>query len=612
MQSNQRPGLIMIVAALLVMLAMGYLLFDYERNNRAELARAQGIDLVRLLGGMPFNQLVPATGQKSFLEVLKRGQSNVDFAYGAVVDVDGRIASEVTRSGVIIPMAAIDTEPANWLGQHIVSAAAGNSQFIESFGPVFQDGKHMGFVRMGYYEPEISFGYHDMPFLATLMLPIFLLVPLFYFLMRQEIKPLKQISESFDKLADRAGLSPVELQPTAELSDFMAQFSGYIEATQNRIEALNQQQEDLQMSGKLLTYRNNRIDVILQNFPDAIMVIDEAGEVSFVNGKTHRLLGVEPGSMLGKKIREWCNIPEIIPLLTFGAGKSDIQVHQNTVNLRIHGEDMSSLQFNVFPLFIPNDESRILGRLVVIRDVSENHMMRQRQNEFISHISHELKTPLNVLSMYSESLLTEGADNEEYRIEAVNVIHDEVERLSTLINNLLAINQYELGGVVAQRNNVRMHEFLEDTYNSFAKSKKHQNVEFELDIPHEMSMVYIDKDLFRIAINNLLTNAIKYNKPGGRVSMSASEGPNGIEIVVADEGYGIDEEDGQQVFNKFFRSTNEDIRKQVGHGLGLSLAKQIVLMHHGEIDFNSEAGKGTRFFIRLEKMSSHITDAAAS
>ena len=253
MQSNQRPGLIMIVAALLVMFAMGYLLFDYERNNRAELARAQGIDLVRLLGGMSFSQLAPANGQHSFLKVLKRGQSNVDFAYGAIVDVDGQITGEVTRSGVIIPTATVDNEPANWLGQHIVAAATGNSRFIESYGPVFQDGKHMGFVRLGYFEPGISFGYYDMPFLATLMLPIFLLVPLFYFLIRQEIKPLRQISESFDKLADRAGLSPVELQPSAELSDFMAQFSGYIEATQNRIEALNQQHEDLQMAGKLLT-----------------------------------------------------------------------------------------------------------------------------------------------------------------------------------------------------------------------------------------------------------------------------------------------------------------------------------------------------------------------
>lgn len=602
----------MIFAALLVMVAMGYLLFDYQRTNRVKLAHDQGLDLVRLLGGMPWNELIPDAGRKSVLEVLKRGQGNADFAYVAIVDVDGRIVSEVTRSGVIVPLTEIDDEPSDWLRQHIVTGMNADNRFIESHGPIFDNGKHMGFVRLGYFEPGFSFGYRDMPFLATLMLPIFLLVPLFYFLLRQEIKPLRQISERFDKLADKVGFSPVELQPTRELTDFMTQFSGYIEATQDRIEALHQQRQDLEMSGKLLTYKNNRIDAILQNFPDAIMVIDEAGEVSYVNGKTHRLLGVEAGSMLGRKTREWCEIPEIMPLLTFGDVKTGIQANQNTVDIRSGSDGMKSLQFNVYPLFVPNDESRILGRLVVIRDVSENHLMRQRQNEFISHISHELKTPLNVLSMYSESLLTEGIDNEEYRVEAVNVIHDEVERLSTLINNLLAINQYELGGVVAQRNNVRMHEFLEDIFDSFAKSKSYQGLEFELDIPHEMSMVYIDKDLFRIAINNLVTNAIKYNKSGGRVTMSASEDHNSIEIVVADEGYGISEEDRQQVFNKFFRSTDENIRKQVGHGLGLSLAKQIVLMHHGELDFKSEAGKGTRFYIRLEKVSSQIVDAAAS
>ena len=92
---------------------------------------------------------------------------------------------------------------------------------------------------------------------------------------REEIKPLKQISERFDSLADKAGLTHVELQPSRALSDFMEQFNSYIEATQTRIEVLNQEHENLQMSSKLLTYRNNRIDTILQNFPDAIVVIDE-------------------------------------------------------------------------------------------------------------------------------------------------------------------------------------------------------------------------------------------------------------------------------------------------------------------------------------------------
>ena len=612
MKTNQRFGLIMIVATLLVMVATVYILFDYQRGDREKLARAQGLDLVRLLSGMPWRELIPENGRRGFLEVLQRGQGNPDFAYGAVVEIDGRVASEVTRSGVIVPPADIADEPTSWLGQRIVTSRGGTARFIESHAPVFAEGVHRGFVRLGYFQPQFSFSFRQMPFLATLMLPIFLLVPLFYFLLRQEIKPLKQISERFDHLADQAGLTHVELQPSRALSDFMEQFSSYIEATQTRIEVLNQEQEDLQMSSKLLTYKSNRIDTILQNFPDAIIVIDEAGEVSYANGKVGRLLGVEHEEIIGKKPREWCRDPNIVPLLTFGDVKSSLQANQDTVQVRLEDNSEKSLQFSVYPLFVPNDESRILGRLVVVRNVSETHLMRQRQNEFVSHISHELKTPLNVMAMYSESLLTEGAENEHYRTEAVNVIRDEVERLSTLINNLLAINQYELGGVVAQRKHVRMHEFLEDAFDNVTKSRGDKDLEFDLDIPREMSMVYIDKDLFRIALNNLLTNAIKYSKPGGKVGMTAAENEDSIEIVVSDEGYGIDEADKKQIFNKFFRSTDDNIRQQTGHGLGLSLARQIVQMHHGELSFTSELGKGSQFTIRLEKVSTQIMDAAAS
>jgi len=323
----------MIVATLLVMFVTVYLLFDYQREERENLARAQGLDLVRLLGGMSWSELVPENGGQGFLEVLKRGQGNPDFAYGAVIDVTGVLQTEVTRPGVIVPPAKIGEEPAGWLGQLVVSSSDGVTRFIESHAPVFIDGSHRGFVRLGYFEPHLSLSLNQMPFLATLMLPIFMLVPLFYFLLRQEIKPLKQVSERFDHLADTAGLNHVELQPSRALSDFMEQFNSYIEATQTRFETLQKQQADLQMSGKLLTYRNNRIDAILQNFPDAIVVIDEAGEVSYANGKVGRLLGVEHEQIIGKKPREWCSDPSIVPLLTFGDVKSSMQANQDTVQV---------------------------------------------------------------------------------------------------------------------------------------------------------------------------------------------------------------------------------------------------------------------------------------
>ena len=612
MPVNQRLGLSMIIATLLVMVAITYIFFDYQRDNRETLAKTQGLDLVRLLGGMSWDELIPANGRKGFLEVLNRGQSNPDFAYGAVVDMDGNFATEVTRSGVIIPVGSLPTEPATWLGQRILRARDDGAYFIESHAPVFDNGVHKGFVLLGYHQPKLSFGFRQMPFLATLTLPIFLLTPLFYFMLRQQMKPLDQISKNIEKLAGQGGLYQVELQPNQELGDFMAQFGHFIEATQSKIKSLNEQHDSLQMSGKLLTYKNNRIDAILQNFPDAIMVIDEAGEVSYVNGKIQRLLGIDSDDVMGKKPREWCQDPQIIPLLTFSDAKSSLRANQNTIHIKLEDEIEKSLQFNVYPLFVPTDESRILGRLVVVRDVTEGQMMLQRQTEFVSHIAHELKTPLNVMAMYSESLLTEGTDNEAYRVEAVNVIHDEVERLSTLINNLLAINQYELGGVVAQRKHVRLHELLDDAFLNISKGRSDKKLKFDLEIPREMSLVFIDKDLFRIAINNLLTNAIKYSKPGGKVSLSALENENNIEIRVSDEGYGIAEQDQTKIYDKFFRSNAEDIREQTGHGLGLSLARQIILMHHGELSFTSELDKGSEFVIKLEKMSSQILDVANS
>ena len=203
--------------------------------------------------------------------------------------------------------------------------------------------------------------------------------------------------------------------------------------------------------------------------------------------------------------------------------------------------------------------------------------------------------------------MTEGADNEEYRVEAVNVIHDEVERLSTLINNLLEINQYELGGVTAQRKHVRMHEFLEDAFNNVTRVRADKNLEFDLDIPREMSMVFIDKDLFRIAVNNLLTNAIQAMPSGGPIEVAISSDPATVPVDVppADDGFvcvsicdsgaGMTEDEAEHIFEPFF--TTKETGK--GTGLGLSIAYGIVREHHGWIYVDSKKGQGTQFRVYL-------------
>lgn len=599
--TNEKSGIIMLLASLLVMALTVFFLFNFDISNREKQAREQGLGLARLMSSMPWSEVVNQPGRKGLLEAFRQGQSNPDFAYGIVVDVSGRVKSEVTAAGVIAPNSSLPTEPTSWLGQREVGSKDAENSYLETHAPLFQDGTHMGFVRLGYRQPDFRFGYAQLPIVATITLPIFLLMPLYYFFLRQEIKPLKKISESIDQFTDNSLAQSMQLKPTEELGDFMARFNQFMDLTQARFNELNHEHEDLTLSTKLLAYQNSKVESILKTMPEAIMVIDDAGVVSYANEKTASILGINNETIINQKPQQWCHSSEIINLLSGQSNKAALTAVSTSSISGNELENDKKLEIRTFPLFSPMDDSKLLGRLVVIRDITEQLYEQQRQGEFITQVSHELKTPLNVLSMYSEALLDKDLTSEEQRIEAANVIHDEVERLANLIQNLLSISQYELGGLQVERQRVRMHDFLEDAFANVAKSDLAKNLDFVLDLPRELPAMFVDKALMRIAINNLLTNAIKYNKPGGQIKMEVIESSHFIDIRISDEGYGISEQDQPHIFKKFFRSEDNNIRQQTGHGLGLSLTQQIVQIHQGEISVNSTFGQGSLFQIRLEK-----------
>ena len=133
------------------------------------------------------------------------------------------------------------------------------------------------------------------------------------------------------------------------------------------------------------------------------------------------------------------------------------------------------------------------------------------------------------------------------------------------------------------------------------RSAKDKDVSCSLDLPEEMSHIYVDKDLLRVAINNLLTNAIKYNRPQGKVTLSAEETDDQIIIYVKDTGKGIATDELDKIFEKFYRSSDPEISGITGHGLGLSLAKSIIELHHGRLQVESELQKGSTFSITFGK-----------
>ena len=598
---NERIGLIMILASLLVIGVIAVLLLNNQLGNREERIWVQGTNLVRLLGEIPWTQLVQGEARQSPLQIMGESQNDPDFAYGAVVSSAGKVMRVVTKPGVVVPALALPKEPSGWLGERLIKQPEASRQFIEFHAPLFDEDAFSGYVRVGYFQPSFSLKQQELSFVATLALPIFLLTPLFYFMLRMEVRPLKQVNERVEQLLNEGGAKRVELHPSSELSEFIEHFTNYIEFSRTRIAELEQQQQGLVASSKLLSYRKSRVESVLTAIPDAVVVLDEAGAVSYANPKVATLLKVDASEILEKTAREWCISPEIIRYLVHFESWNHSGRVPDPVRFTPERNHGVMVEMHAYPLFSPKNESELLGTLIVFHDVTKEQLADNSRGEFVAQVAHELKTPLNVLSMYSESLLGEDGTDEAFRVEAVNVIHDEVERLTALINNLLAITNFEIGSSPLNKQRIRITEFVEDVFHNISQSGKGKGLHFELDLPNEIGAINADKDMLRIAINNLLTNAIKYNRPDGTVSLSLIDSDRHLDIVVSDTGLGIAPEDQEHIFDKFFRSENDEVRERPGHGLGLSLVQQIVVLHGGRLLVESELGKGSRFTIRLNR-----------
>jgi signal transduction histidine kinase len=340
------------------------------------------------------------------------------------------------------------------------------------------------------------------------------------------------------------------------------------------------------------------------------MMLDESGSVSLVNDKLCTVLGVIRDSILGKVPAAWCSDADVVAFISSHEGKMTRGCQAESMEFTSPVFPDRTLSVSPYPLFSHTNDSQIIGTLIIFHDITEEKLARNSSSEFVAHLAHELKTPLNTLAMYSEMLQGDDGSKDEFRIDAANVINDEVERLTLLINNILSITNIEIGSIGIERKRVKLRELLKDAFESCARSGLDKNINFKLDLPPDISPVAIDKNLMRIAINNLLSNAIKYSDPGGTVTLTVEETEYTIRIAVRDAGIGITPEDQKRIFEKFYRSDNDSVRQREGHGLGLPLARKIIQLHHGTLSVTSKPGEGSEFVVDFDKETELLKQAS--
>ena len=201
----------------------------------------------------------------------------------------------------------------------------------------------------------------------------------------------------------------------------------------------------------------------------------------------------------------------------------------------------------------------------------------------------------------TEMLIDDEVSDRELQKEFYNTISQEVSRLSSFIQNLLNMSKIEMGGLTLDFGLLKTDWLVSDCVTAVEKAAEEKQITLTKNLPDNFPTLIGDKELLKTAIINLLGNSVKYTPPGGQINFSMSQEDDEILCEVSDTGYGIAEEELPQIFDKFFRSKNPSILEEKGSGLGLAMTAEIIQLHGGRIEAQSELGKGTHFRIRLPR-----------
>jgi PAS domain S-box-containing protein len=604
---NEKIGIGMIVSSLSVIIfTVGIFLYQQKNDDINEIHR-QGTGLVRLLGSMPLTQLTGGGHTAGTLRLLQEAQVNQNFAFASVVNTEGLVLAEVIAPGMSVSPMLIPGQPSQWLGEREYKQASGIT-INEYFAPIMDKGELQAFIRLGYLEPSYQLNASQVRLLAILAMAIFMLTPIFYFMLKKEIRPLTSISTQLQALVKKTESVDTDVTSNSSTQDFMQKFGTVVEAAYNHIDALEDKQTNSVVSCKLLVYQKARLESALNALPCAIVVADESGQITYTSNNIHQLLGTQEGEVLGCNLTDFSDNRELSEYLVNCQAGNAVNVYQHDEADIYLAEVDKRVLVSPYPLYSHKNENQLLGTVIVFRDTTNEDIAHKHNGEFVAHVAHELKTPLNILFMYSETLLDNADASRELTIEAANVIHDETGRISQMIDNLLNLAMIEMGTVPIHRQRVKVGDLLKDIYQAMSRNLQNGDIEFELNIPHDLGTLSLDKDLVRVSINNLISNAIKYNRPGGKVELSAEENEMEIIIRVRDTGIGIAEQDQHRIYNKFFRSEDDEVRARSGHGLGLSLVYEAVKLHHGKIQLHSTPGEGSEFTLSFTKEDHMLKD----
>ena len=360
---------------------------------------------------------------------------------------------------------------------------------------------------------------------------------------------------------------PEQVETYDELSPFLQRIAAQNREIRSQMEEIRKQQQEFSM--------------ITENMSEGLFVVDRNYQILSYNRSAVRIFGMAPES-----------VPE--NLLAVNRSEGFRSVVDSALKGR-HAQENLELDGRVYqiiasPVCQQEDALDLVGAVILTLDVTEKEAQEQYRREFTANVSHELKTPLTSISGIAE-IIRNGIVRPEDIPHFAGKIYDESQRLITLIGDIIKLSRLDENQVPMERESVDLLETARDVVQQLASVARKNGVTLVTNGSH--GVVNGVRQVLGEIVYNLCENAVKYNRPGGRVWVDVRQAADHVELCVKDTGIGIPAAEQGRIFERFYRVDKSHSKAVGGTGLGLSIVKHGAALHHAAIHVDSEPGEGT-------------------
>lgn len=439
--------------------------------------------------------------------------------------------------------------------------------------PIYRNNNQLGIIYLRYDLNDIyeSISKARMIIFRAIIFSLMVTIVIGFIISKSITDPINEVTKKASLLAEGDFNQLVEIRSEDEIGALSSTFNFLV--------------GELKKSISEISREKSKLEAIINYMEDGLIAINSEGKIIHSNPKAIKMLA--NGDHFDDDL-----IGDLLSIYNSGRVESGIGSKSLTANGRI-------LKVNFAP-FIDEDSNKV-GIIFVLQDITEAERLETMRREFVANVSHELKTPITSIKSYTETILDGRVDDMEMQRVFLEVVNTEADRMSRLVSDLLELSNFDSNSIKLKKGQYIVDDIIKNCILKLKMTadQKKQTITSHFSVNHLRAN--FDKDKIEQLLLNILSNAIKYSSEAGTIDVDLRQGETEafFDIVIADSGIGIPEEDLERIFERFYRVDKARTRALGGTGLGLSIAKEIVEAHGGKIRIESENNVGTKVTITL-------------